>query len=53
VRYVENATIDEDMLFCKRIRRIATARKLFKTFLHFIKAGLQILIKRSAVYDTS
>jgi hypothetical protein len=31
VRYVEGTTINEDMLFCKPIKRGATAKELFKT----------------------
>jgi hypothetical protein len=52
VWYVEDTTINEDMLFCKPIKR-STAKELFKILLDSMKGGLQTLIKRSALYDTS
>jgi hypothetical protein len=37
MRYAEGTTINEDMLFCKPIRRRATAQELFKIVDDFMK----------------
>jgi hypothetical protein len=37
VRYVEETSINEDMLFCKPIKRRATEKELFKIFDDLIK----------------
>jgi hypothetical protein len=37
VRYVEDTTINEDMLFCKPIARRATTKELFKMDDDFMK----------------
>jgi hypothetical protein len=37
VRYVEDTTINEDMLFCKSIKRRRTAKEIFKIIDDFMK----------------
>jgi formate hydrogenlyase subunit 6/NADH:ubiquinone oxidoreductase subunit I len=37
MRYAESITINEDMLFCKPIKRRATAKELFKIVDDFMK----------------